>query len=549
MKSLDQYVADVLAGRIVTGELVRLACERHRDDRKDKRFVWNEEKAQHACQHFHTLRHYKGKWAGEHFELAPWQIFIVGSLFGWYRPDGTRRYREAYIEIARKNGKTLLAAGIGAYLFLRDGEAGSEVYCVATKEEQAKLVWRDARFMIEAAPYLNRNTKAKHNTLETRDGKCLFRPLGRDSKTQDGLNPHGAIGDEMHAWPDSGMYDVIRSAFGARSQPMFVNITTAGPRRECFCFDHRQHCVNVLKGRKAGYDDDTIFAFIAALDDDDDPFDEANWVKANPNLDVSVGREYLRDCAKRAKLKPSEKNNFLTKNLNVWVDSSSTWLHMDRWDACLTSTNWDGKAGFRCYGGLDLASSTDFAAFALLFPEGNGYSVKLRLWLPEETLSDNNKLRDRRALELIRKWRDDGWVSTTPGDWIDYEVIQRDILEDASRFSIAEIGFDPHNAGNLPQKLVENNVPCVGITQGHRTLGAPTKEFERMILSREIHHDGNPVLRWMLGNVVLIQDMYGNNRPDKRKSHEKIDGVVACLMALQRAMEGSPQQAPSISVI
>lgn len=544
MKILDQYVDDVLTGKVTTGKLVKLACQRHRDDLQDPRFVWNEEQAQKACKFFYGLRHYEGKWARKPFALEPWQIFIIGSIFGWYNADGTRRYREAYVQIARKNGKTFLAAGVAAYLLLKDNEPGSQVYSCATKEEQARLVWRSTKFVIDAAPHLKKLTKLKHNTIEADGGRSFFRALGRDSKTQDGLNPHGAIGDEMHAWPDRSMYDVITSAFGARLQPLFLNITTAGLATDCFCYDYRKGCIDVLNGYGSGYDQPNLFAYIAEMDEEDDPMDERNWIKANPNLGVSVYIDTIRNEASKVRLMPSMKHGFLTKNLNMWVDSSESWFDLERWDRCKTDIDWSTMQGWECYGGLDLSTSTDFAAFAMLFPVGSGFVLKLHLWIPEESLRTQTKIRNARALDRICKWRDEGWITTTPGDWIDYDIIQHTIEDYAKRYQLLDLGFDPYNAGNLPNKLLEKNIKVTGITQGHRTLGGPTKDFEGMVLSGEMKHDGNPVLRWMLGNVILIPDTYGNNRPDKKKSHEKIDGVVAALMALQRAQNAEQQPKP-----
>ena len=549
-----EYARAVVGGEVAACRMIRLACERHLADLEAGVWYWDCEDAELALDFFRLLKHHKGAHGGKVFELEPWQCFIVGNLFGWKeRRGGFRRFREGYIEIPRKNGKSTLAAGIVLLMFVLDGEPGAEVYTVATKEEQAKIVWDAARIMVnQAHRSLRRRVKVLHKTMRVDATHSVCKPLGRDSKTQDGLNPSCAICDEVHAWPSREMYDVIDSGFGGRDQPLLVMITTAGFSRECFCFETRRHAVNVLEGRDEGYVDDALFAYVATPDEGDDPFDEATWVKVNPSLGGAKKWDYMRKAAEKAKLLPAAKNNFLVKQLCQWVEAAGVWIPLDRWDRGKRAIDWRSFEGRVCYTGLDLASSTDFVAAVHVFPPedvGGPYAVLPRLWIPEETLGDNARLRDRRVLDQMRAWRTAGLIETTPGDWIDYEIILHRLVEDAKRFRIAEVGFDPHNAGDLPVKLETENINCVAIGQGHRMLGAPTKELERLVLAGLWHHDGHRVMRWMMGNVVLIPDTYGNQRPDKRKSHEKIDGVVAMIMGLQRAMSVEKVVIPGVAFL
>jgi len=534
---VTQYANDVCQGNVPACRFVIQACERHLYDLGRDDLVWNLNEAMIAIDFFPLLRHYKGPFAGEQFHLSPWEKFIVGSIFGWYGKDGLRRFRESLIEIPRKNGKSTLAGGIALLLFLFDGESGAEVYTVATKEEQAKIVWDSSRVMVNRSPSLSKRVKVLHNTMKFERAESIFRPLGRDSKTQDGLNPSGAVGDEPHAWPNGEMYDVISSGMGGRDQPLIVLISTAGTSRACWYFTHRKHGVNVLDGYTGDYQDDRIFVFIATIDKDDDPFDEKAWYKANPELGEGKRLQYMRDQAARAKQLPSALNNFLTKQLNVWIESSSVWMPLDRWDKCAGEVDIESLKGQPCWGGLDLASNTDFNALVWVFDIDDRYIVLPRLWIPEETLNDNRKLRDKRVLDVFRRWVREGHIMLTPGDWIDYSIIEQQIRDDAEMFDVQDIGYDPYNAGNLPVRLDEDGITVTSIGQGFKWMSPAAKEFEKRILSAGIQHSGTPVLRWMLGNLVMRSDPNGNIRPDKEKAPEKIDGIVAMIMAIHRAMD------------
>lgn len=529
----------MVSGEVVAGEYVIKACQRHLDDLAAGEFVWDAQRAERAIDFFpRYLRHQSGSaFSGNPFVLSDWQAFIVGSIFGWLRKNGLRRFREAYIEIARKNGKSTLAAGIALLMLIADGEAGAEVYTAATKEDQAKIVWETARRMVLKSRILKRVVRVLRNTIHFDQLFGVFRPLGRDSKTLDGLSPSCVILDEFHKQPNAELYNVLMSALGSRQQPLFFEITTAGNNRNCICYRRRQAGINVLNSGLTGVSDPRLFVFIATLDEGDDPFDEAVWQKANPELGKGKLLDEMRAEASKAKLTPEYENNFLTTQLNIWIESATVWLPLRRWDVCKREIDWDDFRGRKCWGGLDLSGSTDFNAFVWVFEEASNYLVLPRLFLPERTLRDNLKLRDKGVLYSLQQWAKAGLIELTPGDWIDHDLIEKRLCEDAKRFQVAEVGYDPYNAGNLPIHLEDNGIRCAAIGQHFKYMNPAARELERRILSERIQHDGNPVIRWMLGNVVMRQDPNGNIRPDKDKSHEKIDGVVAMLMAINRVMD------------
>lgn len=539
------YARDVTGGKIVTGELVRLACERHLRDLKSASTCglrWDLDAALHAIEFYGFLRHWKGEWAGCQFELSPWQQFIVGSLFGWKRTDGTRRFRTAYIEVARKNGKTALLAGVGLYLLVADGEAGAEVYSAATKRDQAKLVWNDAANMVKSSPVLKKRLKVflgKANMHMIATGS-KFEPLGADADTLDGLNIHGAIIDELHAHKTRAVVDVLETATGARRQPLIVEITTAGTDRESVCWEHRTYSEQVVKRTVT---DDSWFAYVATIDDGDDWQDEKVWVKANPNLGVSAKLDKLRMEAKRAREMPGLLNAFLRLHLNVWTQQVNRWIDLAVWDENAGQFIDDEKlAGRVCYGGLDLSSVNDMTAWVMVFPHEDDpemVDVLSRFWVPEARLRDEHN----RYREQYQVWVRRGFLRTTPGEAVDYSFIKTQILADAQKFRLVDLNIDRlFQAHQLATELMDEGLTVVGMGQGFTSMAAPVKEFQRRLLARKIHHSGNPVLRWMADNVAVKEDPAGNLKPDKANSQGKIDGIVALIMALDRAMRHENKQ-------
>lgn len=537
---VECYARAVADGKVPACLLTRLACERHLRDLKTapmRGLRWDWDAAEHALRFFQFLRHSKGEWAGCRFELEPWQQFIVGSLFGWKRADGTRRFRVAYIEVPRKNGKSTLSAGIGLYLLVGDGEAGAEVYAAATKKDQARIVWDEAAAMVRRSPDLAKRIrvlpgKGNMHVLETRS---KFEPLGADTDRMDGLNVHGAIVDELHAHRTRDVWDVLDTATGARRQPLIFAITTAGTDQTSVCYEQHQYAEQVLNRT---IEDDNFFAFITTIDEEDDWADPAAWAKANPNLGISAKVDDLKRKCETAKQLPAAQNAFLRLHLNVWTQQVTRWIDLDMWDENAGLVVEEKLAGRVCFGGLDLSSVSDLTAWVMVFPRENDaeeLDVLARFWCPEARIHDrHNKYRQQ-----YRVWAERGLIKATPGDAIDYDFVVKQVLDDAQKFQLVDLNIDrlfqAHQvAVKLMDELGENRV--VGMGQGFLSMAAPMKEFERRLLARKIHHGGNPVLRWMAANVAVKQDPAGNLKPDKASSQGKIDGIVALVMALDRAM-------------
>lgn len=516
------------------GKLVRQACERHLRDLKDGRkrgLRWDAGKAQHALDFFGFLKHSKGEWAGEPFDLSPWQQFVIGAVFGWKRADGTRRFRTAYVEVARKNGKSTVLAGVGLYLFVADGESGAEVYSSATKKDQARIVWSEAERMVKASPALKSRIGTYRNNLHIVGTASKFEPLGADSNTLDGLNAHGNLVDELHAHRDRGVWDVLVTSMGARRQPLTFAITTAGTYEpQSIGWELHDHAVKVSEG---ALDDDSFFAYVAAIDEDDDWADPAVWVKANPNLGVSVKPEYLAQMCQDAINKPSFTNTFLRLHLDRWTQQVERWISMEKWNRITAPVDPESLLGRACWGGLDLAQKLDIAAFVLAFPGDDGwYDVLCRFWCPEATVLERSR-KDRVPYDA---WVRDGYLTATPGEVIDYDFIRAEINDLGERYGIQEIAFDPWDGQQIATQLGETDgFVMVKTRQGYQTLSGPSKELERLVVSGKLRHGSNPILRWMASNVAKSEDPAGNIKPDKGKSREKIDGIAALVMALSRA--------------
>lgn len=532
------YARDVVNGKIMTGPLVRAACRRHLNDlatAKERGLVWDPVAAMRPVEFAERFCvHSKGEWAGQPVILEPWQVFIVGSLFGWKRANGRRRFRKAMVAIARKNGKTTLGAVIGLYLQIADNEPGAEIYCAATKKDQAKLVYDEALRMVQASPWLKQAIQHRKNppVMYSEWNQSKFEPLGKDSERLDGLNPHGAILDEVHAHPDSGMYDVLDSGMGARRQPLLVCITTAGFNPAGFGAQEWDYAAQIAQGN---LENDSYFTYIATLDEDDDPFDESVWIKANPNLGVSVSLEYLREQAKAAKQAPHKLNNFLVKNLNKWTSAEVRWMPMDAWKKAGKPIDLDDLVGRPCYVGMDLSSTTDLTAVVAVFPPTANcpeYRVRAAFYMPEDTLRERAR-EDRVPYET---WATQGFITATEGNVIDREWIRNDIRSWATMYRIEEIAYDPWSASDMATKLQEDGFTVVPVRQGYQSMSEPMKRLLEMILKGELNHGNNPVLTWMAGNVVAAQDPAGNIKPDKSKSRYRIDGIVALIMALDRAV-------------
>lgn len=535
--SAEQYVTDVLSGDQVACQWVHRACERHRRDTQEanRRQLWFDEvEATKAIAFFAHLKHTKGEWAGRPVILEAWQQFVLWNLFGWRCEDGTRRFRTSYLEVARKNGKTTLAAGLGLYLLLADGEPGAEIYSAATKRDQARLSHAEATRMAKASAPIRKEVKVVRDNIHIPDTASKFEPLGADSDTMDGLNVHAALVDELHAHKDRGVWDVLETATGSRRQPLMFAITTAGYDRQSLCYQMHEYTERILSGV---VEDDSFFGMIYTLDEGDDWEDEEVWVKANPNLGVSKKWEQMRQGATRAKNIPTGLNAFLRKELDVWTSAETKWANMDAWRACSGAVDAEGLRGRTCYGGLDLSSNIDVTAFLLVFPpEANGddFKVLCRFFIPEDNMVERVRL-DRVPYDV---WVRQGLVQATPGNVVDTDYILHQIDQDAQAYDVAEIAFDRWGAVHIQTQLQEMGGEdwVVQFGQGYASMSGPMKELEKLILNGRLAHGNNPVLTWMADNLVAKMDPAGNIKPDKEKSREKIDGMVALIMALDRAM-------------
>lgn len=523
----ELYAEQVRSGEILVCEYVRLAVERYYADLDralDKGWYFDKKAAMRAIHFVEKLKHTKGEWAGQQFRLEPWQQFVLWNIFGWKNADGTRRFRYAYIEIARKNGKTALSAGIGLYMLFADGESRPEVYSAATVKDQAKICFSDAVEIVKATDLKNYLTPYRNSIVYELKGGTM-KPLSSDYGTHDGLNPSRGIIDEFHAHKDSGMFDVIKSAFGARRQPLMFIITTAGFDKSGVCYAYRENVIKVLRGVN---EDDSLFGIIYTLDDKSEWDDPKMWIKANPNLGVSLSADYLADQVKDAKNRPEAVRNVMTKNVDLWVDAERTWILDDVWQKCIGTTDPADLKDCACWGGLDLSNVSDITVYVLLFHENDRFQLLPHFWIPEE------KMLEKVRKENINydKWVAKGDVTVTPGNVIDYDFVKADILRIVADYDLRTSAYDRWNSSQTIIDLQNEGMECNPFGQGYGSMSAPTKEFEKLVLTGKIEHFGNPVLRWMLASTLVKTDPAGNIKPDKEKSTQKIDGIVASIMAL-----------------
>lgn len=535
LEKAAQYSRDVLTGKIKTGRLTRLAVERHDKDLKEassRGLFFCEESARRALTLFSFLKHSKGAWSGNTIELEGWQSFIIACVFGWkYQDTDKRRFRTVYEEVARKNGKTTKLAGIGLYGLTKDNEGGPEIYAAATKREQSKILYEEASRMVKQSQPLRRRLDIQQNKILNPSNFGKFEPLSADGNTMDGLNPHIALVDELHAHKTPEIWDVLKSAFGSRSQPLLWAITTAGFNKNGICYEIRDYAVKVLSGI---IDDDSFFGIIYTLDDEDDWENESNWIKANPNLGISVNLEYLQEQARQAKVMPTAKINFFTKHLNRWVTGATAWCNTDLWKLCGQDYKPDEiEDPVEVYLGLDLASVSDIASIGgiAVMPDGS-WKTFGKHYLPAEAVN----LGIRKTTIPFNQWEEEGWLTLTYGNVIDYNWIKQDILDLMEKWPVKEIAFDRWNSSQLVNDLMDYNAPMVAFGMGYSSMNAPMKELERRYLAGEIQHPNDPVLNWAMSNVVADQDPAGNIKPAKNKSSEKIDPAVALIMAVGRAM-------------
>lgn len=553
---VDQYIADVLSGKQITGKLVRLAVERQVRDLKraaenDPTFPYyfDEDEAQHVLDFFPFLIQSLGRWGNQPLELTPSQSFVIALVFGWKRrADGFRRFRTVFETMARKSGKSTSKAGVALYMLCCDGEPGAEIYSAATTRAQARRIHEEAVEMTRRSPYLQRFIKIFKDNLHVKETRSKFEPLSADYNLMDGLNVHAALVDEVHEHRNRGTWDKLKTGTGARRQPLVWAVTTAGWDRSSLCFELDDYGRKVLE---QVIEDESYFAFIARIDEGDDWRDPAVWVKANPNLGRTVTIESLEIELKAAIETPAAQATFRRYYCNEWTESVTPWIPADRWVACASDYKREDLLGQKCYGGLDLANVNDVCAFCLLFPRFEELEiedpanpalkicttvVKFRslwwYWMPE--LEGRLRARKMQAAKYP-DWARDGFVEATPGDTTDKEIIRARILEAADLYDIQEIAYDRYEASTLVRWLTDEGLVMVPFGQGFVSMSGPTKELENAILSGRFEHQNDPVTRWMVSNVAMLQDAAGNRKPDKARSSEKIDGVVAAVMAMGRA--------------
>lgn len=535
---VSYYAWCVLRGKIVACRYVKLACERHFYDLQyghKRGLQFDRARALYTIGFFpRFLKHSKGEWSGQPIELEPWQEFCLGSVYGWLRKDGTRRFRTAYSEVSRKNGKSTLASGIGLFGLIADGEPGAEIYAAATMREQARIIFTEAQRMVRASPDLLRLVSVFKLNLSVDRTVSKFEPLSADDRTLDGLNPHLVLLDELHKHRNRAVLDVLDTALGSRREPLIWTITTSGDDNpESIYAQEHAYSVQILEGTVKA---DSHFAAIFTLDQGDSWSDSKVWIKANPNLNVSVKMDDLRRQCEKAERSPAALVAFKRLRLNIRTSDNTRAVNMDHWRAN-TRGPFDPALlrGRAFYGGLDLSSKVDLSAFVKLFPptrEDDRWRVVCRFWMPGDTVEEKS---DRDRVQYQR-WISNGEIEPTEGNVIDHAEIQAAVLEDCRQFRALSIAYDPWNAAQLASALTEGGAPMFEFIQGIRSYTAPTKELEALLAATRLDHGDNEVLAWMASNLHTTLDKNDNRMPTKRHSIGRIDGMSALIMAIGRSM-------------
>jgi phage terminase large subunit-like protein len=539
-----RYAEAVVAGDIPACHWVQLACRRQLDDLvrfrgKASPYRFNPaladgkgkkyHPADNLCAFIERLPHVKGPLAGEPIKLEPWQVFILTTVFGWVKPDGKRRFRRSYIEVPRGNAKSTLSSCVALYMLAADREGGAEIYSLATTRDQARIVFGDAQAMARKSPGFRSRFGVEvgaHNLHVLATGS-KFEALSAEGSTLDGLNIHFGCVDELHAHKTRTVYDVVETGTGKRDNSLLWVITTAGSNRAGICYEIRTFVNRLLEGL---FEDDSQFGIIYGLDDADDWASESALIKANPNWGISVRPEVLLPLQAKAMQMPSAANNFKTKHLNEWVNADTAWMDMRAWDACAdVNLSEQDFIGQPCFIGLDLASKVDIAAKAKVFEREGRFYVFLSYYLPEAAVEDGRN-------SQYSGWARRGLLTVTPGNVTDFDQIEAELVADASRFQIEEVPFDPFQATQLSSHLIAQGLPMVEMRPTVLNFSEPMKQLEALVLQRRLVHDGDPILAWMISNVVCHRDAKDNIYPRKEREENKIDGVVALIMALGRQM-------------
>lgn len=519
-------------------------------DYKPTRFMlptshYDKARADRAVMFIESLKHTKGKWENSPFYLLPWQEQIVRDIFGVIKEDGKRQFRQAYVEIPKKNGKSELAAAIALYMLYADNEPSAEVYGAAADRAQASIVFNVAQRMVELSPALMKRSKitTAGKRIVNFSNNGFYQVLSADVATKHGLNVSALIFDELHTQPNRQLYDVLcKGSSDAREQPLFFFITTAGNNKNSICYELHLKAEDILENRK---NDPTFYPVIFGLDQDEDWHDEKNWYKANPSIGQTIQIERIRESYQDALTNLAEENIFRQLRLNTWISGSSRWMNMDAWDECAFEFDINELEGRTCYAGLDLSSSIDITAFVLVFPpteDDDKYIVLPYFWIPEDTIKQRVK-RDKVPYDI---WLGKGLVCATEGNVIHYGFIEKFIENLGTHFNIKEIAFDRWGAVQMSQNLEGMGFTVVPFGQGYSSMSQPTKELMRLVLEKRIAHGGNIPLRWMMDNVYIKTDPAGNIKMDKEKSTERIDGAVALVMALDRALRHDGDKGESV---
>ena len=543
-----RYAEAVIENQIPACRWVKLACQRQLNDLTRLRgkatpFSFNPKltdrngrsfyPADNLCSFIERLPHVKGPLAGESIKLEPWQIFILTTVFGWVKDDGKRRFRRSYIEVPRGNAKSTLSSAVALYMLAADREGGAEVYSLATTRDQARIVFGDAQTMARRSPgFRNRfSVEVGAHNMHVLASGSKFEALSAEGSTLDGLNIHFGCVDELHAHKTRTVYDVVETGTGKRDNSLLWVITTAGSNRAGICYEVRTFVTKLLDGV---FNDDSQFGIIYGLDDGDDWTSESALIKANPNWGISVRPEVLAPLQAKAMQLPSAVNNFKTKHLNEWVNADTAWMDMRAWDACAdSSVDLDAFVGQPCWIGLDLASKTDIAALVMVFPHpeiADAYVVFGKYYLPEDTVTAAGN-------SQYEGWMRTGRLTVTPGNVIDFGWIEADLLDMASRYVIQAVAFDPFQATQLSTRMLSEGLPMIEVRPTVLNFSEPMKTLEALVLQKKLTHDGDPVLSWMASNVVAHLDVKDNIYPRKERPENKIDGIVALIMALSRAIK------------
>jgi phage terminase large subunit-like protein len=550
--AVEQYARAVLAQEIPAGPLVRAACERHLNDLQrghERGLTWDRAKAERALRFFPAvLRLAEGQHAGQPFNLQAWEQFIVGSLFGWIAPDGFRRFRVAYIEIAKGNGKSPLAAGIGLYMFVGDREEHAEVYAAATTREQAHILFDDAVSMVNQSPHLARNIdlsgKRKVLNLAHLKSGSFFRPISSEGRSLDGKRVHCALIDELHEHPSATVVDKMRAGTKGRRQAMIVEITNSGVDRTSVCYQHHEYSERVVRNLTP---DDGWFAYVCSHDEGEDPLEDPGcWAKTNPNLGISIGRKYLEEQVRESLGMPAKASLVRRLNFCQWVDAENPWIGGSVWRSVEKPLQWEQLRGRRAFGALDLSGTRDLTAFALAFPpdeDHERWAGWVHFWTPKDTLSERSK-RDRVPYDV---WVKDGFITATPGRNIGYEFVAQHLADMQVELQLEEVAFDPYRIKYLEKELDEQGieVKLVPHPQGlfksaESLLWMPRslELLEKLVSDGRIDVAKNPVLTWNAASAVSEEDPKGNTLLTKRKSKGRIDGMIALAMAVGLASKG-----------